>query len=226
MHCSYLAILDYDLGNIRSISSALEKSGVQPVLTRDPKEILQSAGLILPGVGAFGKAMAKLSSYGLTDVIKDFIGSGKGPILGICLGMQLLFDESEEFGLTQGLRLIRGKVRKMPQDAGNKSCKLPHIGWDQLHICEDKVGDSILRGVMHNSNVYFVHSFVAEPLEQGVTIATADYGGYEFCAAVKKGHIYGCQFHPEKSAEAGLRIFKNFVNLVANKQDKGICQSN
>lgn len=209
---SYIAVIDYDIGNIKSILNALEKIGVEASLTRDEEEINNAIGVILPGVGAFNHGMAKLDEYGLTDVLRTYASSGK-PLMGICLGMQMLFDSSEEFGFTSGLGIIPGKVIQL--ETYNASYeKLPHVSWNELtEPSEGKWQGTILDAVRNQADMYFVHSFVAKPESDDDLLSSTNYSGNNFCSSVAKGNVFGCQFHPEKSADEGLKIINNFVKL-------------
>ena len=194
-----IAIIDYDAGNIRSVEKALIALGEQPVVTRDKDTILAADKLILPGVGAFGDAMERLHQYGLVDVIREAVKNGT-PLLGICLGLQLLFERSDESDGVKGLGILKGQILKIPD---SPCLKIPHMGWNAL----EKRGDHpLLREVSDGAHVYFVHSYYAADEDtHGVaedTIASTDYG-IQVTAAVARGNVMGCQFHPEKSGEIG-----------------------
>jgi len=207
-----LTIIDYEVGNIRSIFSAFVKVGVTPKLTRDRQEILDSDGVVLPGVGAYSHGMDKLKKHGLDNVIKDFAATDK-PMLGICLGMQLLFTESEEFGQTKGLGLIPGSVKQLNL-LDPKEQKLPHVSWSELHVPNGMSWDgTILEGLAPEEDMYFVHSFMAVPESESHVMSLTSYSGSRFCSSVKNENVYGCQFHPEKSAEEGLKIISNFIRI-------------
>ena len=198
-----IAIIDYGMGNLRSVQKALESLGQQAVITDDPAVLAQATHVILPGVGAFGDAMARLEETGLDQVVKQLAAQGK-PLLGICLGMQMLFDESLEFGVHKGLGLILGRVVPMrgviPEDFA-----IPQIGWNALDYTG--VPSRLLEGTPEGTYVYFVHSYYGANCPE--IIATAEYGA-DLTAAVAKGNVCGCQFHPEKSGNVGLGILKSF----------------
>ena len=200
-----IAVIDYGVGNLFSLCRSLEAIGQQPVVTGDPALLRQAARLFLPGVGAFQDAIAKLRQTGLDQVIKEEAAKGK-PILGICLGMQLLFEESLEFGRWEGLGLIPGKVVPM-EGVIPADYKIPHIGWNALHFPQ-KDRHPLLGTVQEGDCVYFVHSFYVTDCDEAV-IATAEYGA-ELTAAVARGNVMGCQFHPEKSGDVGLNILRTF----------------
>ncbi len=197
------AIIDYDAGNIRSVEKAILKLGGNPVITRDPEEILSADHVILPGVGAFGDAMEKLNSYGLTEVVRE-VSEKNIPLLGICLGEQLLFEESEESPGVKGLGIFKGKVKKLPEDKG---LKVPNIGWNSLEYPNE---GRLFKGISEGSFVYFVHSFYVHAEERDIVKATIEYGTIAD-ASVEKGNVFACQFHPEKSSDIGMKILENFL---------------
>lgn len=208
-----ISIIDYDAGNIKSVEKAIQFLGEDVRITRDKNEILEADRVIMPGVGAFGLAMEKLRCYGLEDVIHQYVSTGK-PFLGICLGLQLLFDESEESPGVKGLGLIKGKITKIPTeykaDNGNTMTqKVPQIGWNSLEI---NPSSRLFKGISDGSYVYFVHSYylTADNPEE---VAAKTYYGTEIHAAVEKDNIFATQFHPEKSSDVGLKILKNFISL-------------
>lgn len=200
-----IAVIDYGVGNLFSLCRSLEAIGQQPVVTGDPEELRKADKLFLPGVGAFADAAAKLRETGLDKVIKEEAAQGK-PLLGICLGMQLLFEESREFGAWEGLGLIPGKVVPM-EGVIPGDLKIPHIGWNEL-LFPDKTRHPLLKTVNHGDCVYFVHSFYATDCQDAL-IASTEYGA-TLTAAVAKGNVMGCQFHPEKSGTVGLNILRTF----------------
>ena len=189
-----IAVIDYDIGNVRSILSAFQNQGADVFLTRDRDKILASDGLVLPGVGAFSHGMERLRKYNLVKDIKDYVKTGN-PFIGICLGMQMLFDNSEEFGQSCGLGLIAGNVTKLPIKEGD-SIKLPHVSWNELNIAEGKWEGTILEGVREGSDMYFVHSFTVNPDDKNHILSTTEYSDFQFCSTIKKNNIYLKNFIP------------------------------
>lgn len=206
-----IVIVDYGIGNVESIANAFASQGVQTILSRDPKVLSNAEGLILPGVGAFAHGMNNLKKYNLIPIITDYVNTGK-PLLGICLGMQLLLEESEEFGITKGLGFIKGKVIKLPVSK-NEKIKLPHISWNSIKKKNIDWNDTILNSIEQDSDMYFVHTFVAKLENENEILSTTNYFDAEFCSSLKKDNIFGCQFHPEKSSIHGLSIIKNYINI-------------
>jgi len=202
-----ISILDYGMGNLRSVNKAFDSMGFSSVVTADKNIIIESEGLVLPGVGAFGDCIKNLRKADLIDVILDYISIGK-PFLGICLGLQVLFEESEESPDQKGLGLIKGKVVRF-NFSKDQGLKVPHMGWNQINIARES---TLLNGIPQNSWFYFVHSYYPVPQEDGVVAITTNYGS-EFTAAIQKDNIFACQFHPEKSSDQGLRLLKNFAHI-------------
>ncbi len=201
-----IALIDYGMGNIRSVSKAVEAVGGEVTITQDPEIIKTSKGIILPGVGAFKDCMANLQNIGILEIIKEEILKGK-PYLGICLGMQILFTESEEFGLCKGLNILSGRVVRFNLPKGYK---IPHMGWNRVNF---RKKSKFLDGIVDNSYFYFVHSYYVSPEEKKVVAGVTDYG-IEFTSMVIYENIFATQFHPEKSQKTGLSLLKNFVNLI------------
>jgi len=208
-------IVDYGLGNLMSVRRAFEQCGAEARLSRDPAVITDSPRLVLPGVGAYGHGMAELGRFGLTECLRNYAASGK-PLLGICLGMQMFLELSREFGLTEGLGLFPGNVEPIPAGGiGGRNHKIPHIGWCDIRPRTDGAWDgTLLEGIAPGTSFYFVHSFMAVPADPADVLAGCDYDGIPICAAIRKGAVTGCQFHPEKSGPAGLRIIGNFCRAV------------
>tara|TARA_A100000164_G_C21571419_1_gene614184 strand:- start:46 stop:678 length:633 start_codon:yes stop_codon:yes gene_type:complete len=206
-----IVVIDYGIGNVRSILNSFENQGEKAVLSRNRALILEADGVVLPGVGAFSHGMKNLNKYNLVDIIKDYVNTGK-PLLGICLGMQMLLEESEEFGYTKGIGLIKGKVIKLLNEK-SKKVKLPHISWNEIEQKNIRWNNTILNNIEIGSDMYFVHRFVAKPENLNEILSTTTYSNVEFTSSLKKGNIYGCQFHPEKSGKIGLSIIKNFINI-------------
>ncbi|MDD3654078.1 MAG: imidazole glycerol phosphate synthase subunit HisH [Desulfotomaculaceae bacterium] len=199
-----IAIIDYGMGNLRSVHKGFEKVGVEAIVAQSPGQVAEADGVVLPGVGAFADAMDNLCSLGMDAAVYRVIADRK-PFLGICLGQQLLFELSEEWGLHQGLGIFPGRVRRLPDGQ-----KVPHMGWNQVVI---KQPDPLLAGIPGDSSFYFVHSYYVEPSQEELTLATTEYG-VRFACIVGRGNIYGIQFHPEKSSALGLKILENFGRLV------------
>jgi imidazole glycerol-phosphate synthase subunit HisH len=205
-----IAVIDYGSGNVHSVRRAFEHCGAEPVLTADVAAIESADRLVLPGVGAFADGMRGLRERGLIDPIRRFVQSGR-PFLGICLGMQMLATTSEEFGMHEGLDLIRGRVVQIPScDLDGKAHKIPHIGWAELMPAAGWAG-SIFDDTAERTSVYLVHSFRFEPEDPRHRLADCFYGGHRIAAAVRSANVTACQFHPEKSGEAGLRMIASFL---------------
>ena len=200
-----IAIIDYDAGNLRSVEKALASLGEETVITRNFKEILNADKVILPGVGSFGDAMAQLKKYELDKVVHE-VAEKKTPFLGICLGLQLLFESSEETPGVEGLHLLEGHILRIPEAEG---LKIPHIGWNSLDFPNK---GRLFEGIAEQSYVYFVHSYYLKAAEESIVTATTEYGTH-IHASVEKENIFACQFHPEKSSTVGLQILKNFAKL-------------
>lgn len=200
-----IAIIDYDAGNIRSVEKALKFLGQDVKITRDPEEILSAEKVILPGVGAFGDAMGKLKEYGLDQVIRKTAGKGT-PFLGICLGLQLLFERSDEAPGVEGLGILKGEILRLPEKEGYK---IPHMGWNSLGLIHN---GRLFRDLPEDPYVYFVHSYYLKAADETIVKARTEYTT-AIDASVEQGNVFACQFHPEKSSETGLKILKNFVEL-------------
>ncbi len=200
-----IAIVDYDAGNIKSVEKALQFLGQEPVVTRDKETLLQAEKVIVPGVGAFGDAMGKMHQYGLVEVLREIAAKGT-PLLGICLGLQLFFESSEETPGVEGLGLLPGKIVRIPDKEG---FKIPHMGWNSIQI---NPASRLLKGIEEGAYVYFVHSYYLQAENETDVAATTDYV-VNIHAAAEHENIFATQFHPEKSGEIGLRILKNFIEL-------------
>ena len=200
-----IAIIDYDAGNIKSVEKALQTLGQEVIVTRDAETILNADKVILPGVGAFGDAMAKLHDYHLVDVIYQVVEK-KTPFLGICLGLQLMFESSEETPGVEGLGILKGKIVKIPE---NGDLKIPHMGWNSLHFQNN---GRLFANLPQDSYVYFVHSYYLQAEDESIVKATTDYSTC-IHASVEKDNVFACQFHPEKSSDVGLTILKNFCEV-------------
>lgn len=200
-----IAIIDYDAGNIKSVEKALILLGQEVKITRDKDEILHADKVILPGVGAFGDAMGKIRQYGLEEVIKEVVKKGT-PFLGICLGLQLLFESSDETPGVEGLGILKGKILRIPDKDG---LKIPHMGWNSLKF---PVEGRLFKNLPEESYVYFVHSYYLEAEDDSIVTATTEYST-RIHASVEQDNVFACQFHPEKSSDVGIQILKNFVEL-------------
>ena len=200
-----IAILDYDAGNIKSVEKALQKLGQEVIITRDAEEILSADKVILPGVGAFGDAMHNLRKYGVDQVIYQVV-ENETPFLGICLGLQLLFEKSDESVGAKGLGILQGEICRIPDKEG---LKIPHMGWNSLHLQHD---GRLFAGLPEDSYVYFVHSYYLKAEDESIVKATTEYSTH-IHASVEQGNVFACQFHPEKSSDVGLQILRNFVEL-------------
>ena len=200
-----IAIIDYDAGNLKSVEKALKSLGQETVVSRDSSVIKAADKVILPGVGSFGDAMNNLDHFNLVDTIKDIAESGK-PFLGICLGLQLLFEKSDETPGAEGLSILPGEILRIPPSEG---LKIPHMGWNSIKI---KDNARLFKDVPDNSYVYFVHSYYLKAADEDIVAATTEYSTH-IHASVEKNNIFACQFHPEKSSDIGLRILNNFANL-------------
>ena len=213
MKAPLVTIIDYGVGNLLSVKRGFEYCGAEVILTSNPKQILNSDRVVLPGVGAFPNAMRALGELDLIPVIQE-LDELNTPLLAICLGMQLLMEESEEFGLSAGLGLIPGRVVEVPVETTTGDFqKIPHIGWSSLHSSgkAENWNGSLLENYESGDACYFVHSFMAQPSDERNRVADAMYGGHRISALISKNKITGCQFHPEKSGEVGLKILRNFI---------------
>ncbi|MCI9620622.1 MAG: imidazole glycerol phosphate synthase subunit HisH [Dorea sp.] len=200
-----IAILDYDAGNIKSVEKAVQLLGQEVTITRDRREVLNADKVILPGVGAFGDAMGKIRQYGLYEVIHEVVEQGT-PFLGICLGLQLLFERSEESPGVEGLGILKGEILRIPETPG---LKIPHMGWNSL---EFRNNGRLFENLPEESYVYFVHSYYLRAADEKIVTAVTEYGT-QIHASVEQGNVFACQFHPEKSSDAGIQILKNFVAI-------------
>jgi glutamine amidotransferase len=201
---SAIAIIDYGMGNLRSVQKGFARVGVSAEVTRDAGVIERAPAVVLPGVGAFGACMENLRGYGLVDVVRRVIERGT-PFLGICLGLQLLFEESDEFGPVTGLGVLRGRCVRF-RDRGDPDFRIPHMGWNQIR---HRQSTAVLASIDDGASVYFVHSYYVEPRDPALVATVTDYGG-EFVSSITRDNLFACQFHPEKSQRTGLRILENF----------------
>lgn len=223
MSSNFVAIVDYDLGNLFSVKQACKKAGLEAVITSCPDKIQDASAVILTGVGAFSKAMEVLTAKGLVSVLRDYFLSGK-PLMGICLGMQLLMTESDEFGKHAGLNLIKGKVKKLQISVQNQRIlKIPHVGWSRIYTDSfSRWQDSLLEGVTLGAAMYFVHSYFVEPQTQEVMLSKTNYGINEFCSGIRYNNVSAFQFHPECSGPSGLKIYENLAKQILKNQKEAI----
>lgn len=211
-----IGIVDYGMGNLFSVSKALERLDAPYFISQHKGNLLEADALLVPGVGSFRDAMDELNRIGLTQLIRDFAATDK-PVLGICLGMQLLFEESTENGLTKGLNLLPGKVERFTgETARGEDYKVPHMGWNKLRF----TGDSPLLASLEEDYVYFVHSYYVKTKDPGVLVAVGDYYDVEVPAIVGRENIFGMQFHPEKSSDMGMALLRNFANLATERKSE------
>lgn len=204
-----VAIIDYELCNLFSVVSACKHVGLCPVITSDAEEVMNCGGAILPGVGAFGEAIQHIRKKKLDHVIYDFIETGR-PFMGVCLGLQLLFDKSEEFGEFDGLGIIPGVIKRIPARCG----KVPQIGWNKLELSKSSVKADLADCLTESDYVYFIHSYYAEPFKDSDVLTYTNYGGLRYCSSISRGNVSAFQFHPEKSGEVGMKIYRRFKELL------------
>ena len=214
MNKKKVVIIDYGHGNLYSINQVCIHLGYKPIISSDEKEILSADSLILPGVGAFKVAMDELANKDLIEPIKEFVKKGNN-MMGVCLGMQLLFETSEEFGINNGLGLINGNVKKFPSSLNGKKIRIPQIGWNKIFKDKsiNKWENTPLKEISEEDYMYFIHSYYANPSDAKDILSFSNYQDIKYCTSVQKENIFGFQFHPEKSAEKGITIYKNFLSL-------------
>lgn len=221
-----VAIVDYGVGNLYSVRLACKAVGMRAVVTDSPDDVLSANAVILPGVGAFKHAMDALRELGLVDALREVAARGT-MLVGICLGHQLLMEESHEFGVHRGLGLITGDVAPfMSPEEDGRVLKVPHVGWNQIHAPNAGEGrsdwsDTLLKGVDDGSRMYFVHSYYARPSDSSVVLATSRYGQYEFCSAMAKGNVFSFQFHPERSGPEGIRVYEAMAEMLGASEQRG-----
>lgn len=217
-----VAIVNYGMGNLFSIRNVCERIGLETSVTSSPEEIRLADGIILPGVGAFGGAMKILAELGLVDVLRGEIHGGK-PFLGICLGLQLLMSESEEFGRHEGLGIFPGRVVRFPgQTRDARKLKVPHIGWNHTASLSEaeRWEYSYLKGLGQGTYFYFVHSYYVIPEDPGIILSMTTYEDVTFCSSIQKDNVFACQFHPERSGREGFQVFKNFANAMKETHER------
>ena len=203
-----IAVIDYGLGNLRSVSKALESIGAEVEVTNDSEKIARAKAIVLPGVGAFQRGMENIKRLDILPSILQSIKDGK-PFLGICLGLQLLFSESQEHGLHKGMDIIKGRVKRF-----EPGIKIPHMGWNQIKITNSKSQTKVFKGILDRSYFYFVHTYYVEPKDKETIVAITEYGN-DFASIINKDNVWGVQFHPEKSAEIGLKFLENFCHYIS-----------
>ena len=203
-----IAIIDYDAGNIRSVEKAFVSLGEDVTVSRDAEVLQKADKVVLPGVGNFGDCMQNLERFGLVPVIREIASGGK-PFLGICVGLQLLFEESEESPGVKGLGILKGRILRIPE---RENLKIPHMGWNSIHLIRQNGSGRLFRGIPEQSYVYFVHSYYLKAADEGIVTATTEFG-VTIHASVEKGNVFATQFHPEKSSDTGLAILRNFAEL-------------
>lgn len=209
-----VAIVDHSLGNLYSVKHACAHVGLQAEITSSKTAIANARAVILPGVGAYGDAMATLRRLDLISVLRDIAASDK-PLIGICLGIQLLMTESYEFGRHQGLGIIDGPVIRFDHPIEHeRALKVPQIGWNRIAGTGRSWADTLIAGVAEREYMYFVHSFIAQPQDPGVMLSTSCYGNIEFCSSLQRGNVFACQFHPERSGAQGLKVYRNLARLI------------
>ena len=210
-----IAIIDYQISNIFSVKHAFDSLGKKSIVTSDPKVVLKAKAAILPGVGAFGDCMTNLRNFHLVDAIEKFIKSGR-PFMGVCLGLQLLFSQSAEFGQHRGIGVIEGEVKKFPaRNQKNKLIRVPQISWNQVYHKKNTLANwqtSPLNTLKNNEYMYFIHSYYVQPKDKGIICSYTNYSGFEYCSSIIKDNIFAVQFHPEKSGPRGIEIYRNWVN--------------
>jgi imidazole glycerol-phosphate synthase subunit HisH len=216
---SYVAIVDYGLGNLYSVQHACGHAGMSAAVTSSKEDILAADAVILPGVGAFGDAMANLRRLDLVGPLRDIAQSRK-PLVGICLGMQLIMSESFEFGRHEGLGIVRGPVVRFEQPTeGSRTLKVPQVGWNRIYPAKQGAwAGTLLEGQREGEHMYFVHSFYAKPADPAAALAVSRYGHIEFCSALRLGNVMAFQFHPERSGPAGLRVYSGLAKLISQEQ--------
>ena len=214
-----VAVVDYGMGNLFSVKLACEQAGLQAVITNSKRDVLSAAAVILPGVGAFGAAMDALRELDLVEPLRD-VAASRTPLVGICLGMQLLLSESHEFGEHKGLGIIEGEVVRLQGSADGRRFKVPQVGWNPIHSAGREWKGSLLEGLAEGEFMYFVHSFYCKPADPGVVAATTRYGALEFCASLRRRNVFACQFHPERSGREGLTIYRNLAAMINGAQPK------